>query len=117
MEWTATIPGPLGTPFEGGLFDLEIKFPEEYPFKPPSVKFLTQIYHCNVSSSGNVCLSLFDKDNWNPMYDIGKILMAMEGFMVEQNPADPYRGNIATELLNNPKKYHEEARRWVGLYA
>lgn len=42
--------GPPGTPYEGGTFEIDISIPNEYPFKPPVMKFLTKIWHPNVSS-------------------------------------------------------------------
>lgn len=45
-----SFPGPLETPYEGGTFHIEIKVPPDYPFKPPIMKFLTKIWHPNVSS-------------------------------------------------------------------
>ena len=46
--------GPPGTPYEGGKYDVEIRIPNEYPFKPPVMKFLTKIWHPNISSQ-TVC--------------------------------------------------------------
>ena len=39
MVWDAVIYGPADTPFEDGTFKLQIEFSEEYPNKPPKVKF------------------------------------------------------------------------------
>jgi len=42
--------GPPGTPYEGGEFVVDIKLPDNYPFMPPRMKFITKIWHPNVSS-------------------------------------------------------------------
>ena len=45
--WEALIQGPEGTPFEGGIFPAELKFPKDYPLNPPKMKFLGEIWHPN----------------------------------------------------------------------
>jgi len=45
-----SFPGPPGTPYEGGTYEVAITIPNEYPFKPPVMKFTTKIWHPNVSS-------------------------------------------------------------------
>ena len=42
MSWTAYLPGPEGSIYEGGVFQLDISIPSNYPFSPPSVKFETR---------------------------------------------------------------------------
>jgi ubiquitin-conjugating enzyme (huntingtin interacting protein 2) len=52
--------GPPGTPYEGGTFAVDIKIPNEYPFRPPVMKFETKLWHPNVSSQTVRCPSDFD---------------------------------------------------------
>ena len=35
----ATLLGPADSPFEGGIYLLDLQFPAEYPFRAPKVKF------------------------------------------------------------------------------
>jgi ubiquitin-protein ligase len=52
-----TITGPDGTPYEGGVFKIDIVIPSSYPFEPPKMKFVTKIWHPNISSNtGAICL-------------------------------------------------------------
>ena len=52
-----TINGPIGTCYEGGVFEIDIQIPKQYPFEPPKMKFLTKIWHPNISSqTGAICL-------------------------------------------------------------
>lgn len=55
--WEALIQGPEGTPFEGGIFPAELKFPRDYPLNPPKMKFLGEIWYVSlrcVSRSTNI---------------------------------------------------------------
>jgi hypothetical protein len=52
LNWEALIQGPEGTPFEGGIFPAELKFPRDYPLAPPTMKFLGEIWHPNGMFSG-----------------------------------------------------------------
>jgi ubiquitin-conjugating enzyme (huntingtin interacting protein 2) len=52
-----SIPGPGGTPYEGGVFEIDIVIPKQYPFEPPKMKYMTKIWHPNISSqTGAICL-------------------------------------------------------------
>lgn len=74
FHWTATIMGPKDSPYEKGVFVLDIHFPESYPFKPPKVTFTTKIYHCNVNGNGNICLDILNAQ-WSPALTISKVLL------------------------------------------
>jgi ubiquitin-conjugating enzyme E2 A len=56
LKWTAFIEGPECTSWEGGLFELTLEFSQEYPTKPPQIKFLTKMFHPNIYNDGRICL-------------------------------------------------------------
>jgi ubiquitin-conjugating enzyme E2 D/E len=58
FNWVASIMGPEDSPYQGGVFFLNIVFPSDYPFKPPKLTFTTRIYHPNVNSNGSICLDI-----------------------------------------------------------
>lgn len=53
--WEALIQGPEGTPYEGGIFPAELRFPRDYPLNPPKMKFLGEIWHPNGTASPHPC--------------------------------------------------------------
>ncbi|KAM9343448.1 ubiquitin-conjugating enzyme E2 T isoform 2-T2 [Pholidichthys leucotaenia] len=93
----AQIVGGPGTPYEGGLFSLEISVPERYPFEPPKMRFLTPIYHPNIDNSGRIChdaLKLPPKGAWKPSLNISTVLTSIQLLMAEPNPDDPLMADI-----------------------
>merc|ERR1711976_758216 len=70
-SWQASILGPPDSPYQGGLFFLTVKFPTDYPFKPPKVQFITKIYHPNINSNGQICLDILNK-KWSPALTVSK---------------------------------------------
>eukprot|EP00397_Hematodinium_sp_SG-2012_P039402 GEMP01043013.1.p1 GENE.GEMP01043013.1~~GEMP01043013.1.p1 ORF type:complete len:151 (+),score=26.31 GEMP01043013.1:81-533(+) len=116
FQWRAKIKGPPGTPYENGLFQLDVEFPTDYPFKPPKVHFVTKIYHCNVNSTGSICLDIL-KDQWSPALTLAKLLLSITSLMNDPNPNDPLMPDIA-ELFKKDRAAHDKiAREWVKQYA
>ena len=116
FKWTATIMGPEGTPYNSGVFFLEVDFPSNYPFKPPKVYFKTRIYHPNINSSGGICLDIL-KDNWSPALTVSKVLLSICSLLDEPNPDDPLVPEIADQYKDNRVLYDKTARAWTNLYA
>ena len=52
------ITGPENSPYEGGVFELDLSITDRYPFEPPKLRFITPIYHPNIDSTGRICLDL-----------------------------------------------------------
>ena len=116
FEWEAVILGPVGTPYEGGVFYLNISIPSNYPFKPPIVIFKTKIYHPNINNTGNICLDIL-KNQWSPALTISKILLSICSLLSDPNPNDPLVPEIANILKVNPELYFNTAKEWTSIYA
>jgi len=116
FEWEGTIFGPVGTPYEGGIFYLNIHIPLNYPFKPPLVTFKTKIYHPNINSTGSICLDIL-KSQWSPALTISKILLSICSLLSDPNPMDPLVPEIANEMKHNLESYNKNAKEWTLLYA
>ena len=112
---TGTIKGPAESPYEGGIFELEILVPTDYPFKPPVIKFRTRIWHPNISSdTGQICLDIL-QENWNPALVLTKILLSIQAMLSSPNFDNPLDDMVAQ--LSNHKDYTEKAKHWTGVYA
>ncbi|TKS77650.1 Ubiquitin-conjugating enzyme E2 T [Collichthys lucidus] len=116
----AQIVGGTETPYEGGLFSLEIKVPERYPFEPPKIRFLTPIYHPNIDTSGRIChdaLKLPPKGAWRPSLNISTVLTSIQLLMAEPNPDDPLMADISSEFKYNKPLFTEKAKKWTQEHA
>ncbi|XP_040370082.1 ubiquitin-conjugating enzyme E2-17 kDa-like [Rosa chinensis] len=117
FHWQATIMGPADSPYAGGVFLVSIKFPGDYPFKPPKVEFKTKVYHPNINSTnGSICLDIL-KDQWSPALTISKVLLSISSLLTDPNPDDPLVSEIANMYKTNRAKYEATASSWTHKYA
>jgi len=115
-HWIATIIGPEDSPYEGGVFSLDITFPQTYPFKPPKIRFTTKIYHPNISVSGFICVDIL-KTDWSPVLTISKVLLSICSLLNDPNPDDPLEPSIAKEYKTDRQQFINTAKTWTKIYA
>ncbi|BAF22002.1 constitutive photomorphogenesis protein 10 [Oryza sativa Japonica Group] len=115
-HWLSTIIGPQGSPYEGGIFFLDIVFPIDYPFKPPMVTFKTRIYHCNVDSTGNLSMDIL-REGWSPALTISKVLLAIKAIITNPDPYCPLVPSIGHLYLTDRTKHDEIAAEWTMRFA
>ena len=114
--WEGTLMGPDDSPYEGGVFKLEIRFPDKYPFEAPRVRFLTPIFHCNISKNGNICLDILKKE-WSPVLTMDKLLLSILSLLTDANPNDPLTPDIADVYIEDRAKHDRIAKEWTQKYA
>jgi len=114
--WEGVMFGPADSPYTGGVFNVSIQFPVDYPFKPPRIMFLTKIYHPNINTQGFICLDIL-KQNWSPALTISKVLLSILSMLTDPNPNDPLMPDIANQYMKNRAEYELTAREWTQLYA
>jgi len=116
FHWQATIMGPGDSPYQGGVFFLNIHFPTDYPFKPPRVSFTTRIYHPNINSNGSICLDIL-RAQWSPALTVSKVLLSICSLLTDPNPDDPLVPDIAKMFKQDRTKYNAYATEWTKKYA
>lgn len=126
--------GPKGTPYEGGVFKLEIQFGSNYPYSPPFVRLHTAIWHPNFwpkpdeyTGKRNICLGIVDPDlvgkpqGWSPSKNITTIIFSILAmFNIDEaytNPHDVFNKTAAVEYLKDKKKFKEKAKKITKKYA
>lgn len=110
------VDGPAESPFEGGVFKLELFLPEEYPMSAPKVRFMTKIYHPNIDKLGRICLDIL-KDKWSPALQIRTVLLSIQALLSAPNPEDPLENDVAEQWKVNEAQAIATAKQWTKMYA
>lgn len=100
------------TPFEDGTFKLLMTFDESYPNKPPTVKFLSRMFHPNVYASGELCLDIL-QNRWSPTYDVSAILTSVQSLLNDPNSASPANVEAASLWKENRREYVKRVKKTV----
>ena len=115
MVWFAKIKGPVNSPYEDGVFNIQLTFSHEYPIKAPSVKFLTQIFHPNIYRDGKICVDILQPHEWSPSQNISSILISILSLLMDPNPASPANRIAAQLYINDKTAYDKTVREQIKL--
>ena len=116
--WVAAMYGPKESPYEGGIFRLNIDFPNTYPRDPPVLIMTTPIYHPNIDDEGFICIDII-RGSWQSNYTMRFILNSVVGILKYPNPSSPWpsKQNIANEIVFDYQKYFYKAQDLTRRYA
>lgn len=115
-RWRCSLIGPKESPYEGGVFFVSFDFAVDYPFRPPKVRFVTKLFHPNVSQSGHICLDIL-YDAWSPALTVARVLLSLRSLMTDPNADDPMDPDIAQMYKVNRRRFDETARLWTKRFA
>lgn len=108
-KWKALIWGPTDTPYEGGLFEVRLKIPKDYPFVAPKVTFITKIFHPNIGDDdGFTCLDIL-KENWTPSTDFKEIISQIQNLLSCPNFDNPLNSEASDLYEENEEEYYKKA--------
>lgn len=102
--WRALLKGPSETAYEGGVFELSISVPEQYPLVPPAVRYRTKIFHPNVHfKTGEICLDIL-KSAWSPAWTLHSVCQAVMALMSDPAADSPLNCDAGNLLRNGDQR-------------
>ncbi|KAK4284141.1 hypothetical protein QN277_001013 [Acacia crassicarpa] len=122
FKWRVTIIGPPDTLFDGGFFNAIMLFPPNYPLSPPTVRFISEMWHPNVYPDGRVCISILHppgddpngyelaSERWSPVHTVESIVLSIISMLSSPNDESP--ANVEAAVMWRDKK--DEFRKRVS---
>ena len=120
-KWKLTIIGASDSSYKFGLFFMEFTFQNDYPEKPPKIRFLTPIYHLNVNSRNDQELGLIQpiliNKWWNSSNNIMELASKIFTLFYFQYPEYAFEIERAKEYKENKSLFEEKAKYFNQKYA
>jgi len=112
----ADIEGPVGTPFEGGVFRIKLCLGADFPNSPPKGYFITKVFHPNVSEAGEICVNTLKKD-WKPSHGLEHVLMVIRCLLVFPNAESALNAEAGKLLLEQYEEFAKRAQLMTKIHA
>lgn len=112
MYWNCKIPGPAESPFAGGTYSVDLIFSNAFPAQPPRAVFKPALFHPNIYTEGNVCLSLLSTD-WRPTFGVVVILQGLQTLLKTPNPKSPANALAAKYFVSSKAEYNKRVKESI----
>ncbi|KAG1891315.1 ubiquitin-conjugating enzyme, partial [Suillus subluteus] len=112
LVWKCSVKGSSDSPYKNGTFHFKIELPMNFPFKAPSVTFLTKIYHPGINEEGHICVPIL-RDEWKPSVTLSTVLAVIQEKVNNPSPDDPFEPEIAALLKNDKVKFLATAKEYT----
>mmetsp|Transcript_19067 Transcript_19067/g.21239 ORF Transcript_19067/g.21239 Transcript_19067/m.21239 type:complete len:244 (+) Transcript_19067:51-782(+) len=125
FRWVIYLEGPPGTPYEKGVFQLQIEFPDTYPMSPPSLRFMSDFWHPNVYKDGRVCISILHppgedsmsgelpEERWMPSQTVETVILSVMSMLNDPNISSPANVDASVEWRKSRDKYIKRVDKLV----
>lgn len=112
-NFTALIAGPMHSAYSGGVFRLAVHLPADYPLSPPQMRFLTRIWHPNISMDGTICLDTLQLQ-WSPLLTLEKTLLSVVSLLTDPNPDHGLNSDALSLYRGNPRAFDAKVRSYIS---
>ncbi len=87
--------------------------PFTFPFDPPEVRFLTRIFHPNVSRHGDIGMDSILQHNWVSGLTIPKVLISIQSLLTDPYTAVCMEPDIGELYRGRKRLFDAVARKWT----
>ena len=110
------IDGPVGTPYEGGVFQMKLILTSDFPNAPPKGFFTTKIFHPNIAPSGDICVNTLKKD-WKPEHTLSHVLQVIRCLLIVPFPESSLNDDAGKLFIESYDEYARKARLMTSIHA
>lgn len=110
--------------YHGGYFKGQMRFPQDFPFSPPSFRFTPALYHPNVYRDGRLCISILhqggdptsdepESETWSPAQTVESVLISIISLLDDPNGNSPANIDASVEFRKNYNVYKKKVLQEV----
>ena len=113
----ADIEGPTATPYEGGIFRVKIKIPNNFPNIAPKGIFLTKIFHPNISEQGEICVNTLKRD-WDPKkWSLSNLFQVIKCLLIIPFPQSALNEEAGKLFMEDYNQFFKIAKMFTSIHA
>ena len=113
----ADIEGPTATPYEGGVFRVKIKIPNNFPNVAPKGLFLTKIFHPNISEQGEICVNTLKRD-WDPKnWSLSNLFQVIKCLLIIPFPQSALNEEAGKLFMEDYNQFFKIAQMFTSIHA
>jgi len=125
FEWRIWFEGPGDSPYQGGVFEASMNFPQDYPMAPPTLRVLSEFWHPNVYRDGKVCISILHppgndplsgelpEERWMPSQTVGTIMLSFQSMLSDPNISSPANLDASLQWRDHRQDFLERTKALV----